>query len=155
MSLVHNRMISAFEEGYRVMVIGGTYEKAYDFYATVTAECSMQSSYVSIKFDRPQIGYSTMQRMRGAVFRTKLAKHNVKKVEVAHAKVVSACPYIYSVIIRMDSMTLEDVDISNELRLRIRDVCKTMKRSGMKKGSPSVHTLIAIGMNELDNCDSK
>ena len=49
----------------------------------------------------------------------------------------------------MENMTLEDMPISTELRVRIRDVCLQFKQEGIHRNSPSVYAMIAMGMDEI------
>ena len=53
------------------------------------------------------------------------------------------------IIQRMENMTLEELPISTELRVRICDVCLKFKQEGIRCSSPSVYAMIAMGMDEM------
>ena len=173
-----------FKRGDQVKVISGTYEKGYNIFATVTADCLQRRSFCHVQFDIPQTGSMAVQKLRGPVEETKLKKSSLQLVEPPEVEVtevhlpvppvqhrfgssrrVSGTPVAtiaqassvessssdssVDIVRQMENMTLEDMPISTELRVRIRDVCLQFKQEGICCNSPSVYAMIAMGMDEM------
>ena len=84
--------IFTFKRGDRVKVISGTYEKGYDVFATVTADCLQHSSFCHVDFDIPQTGSMAVQKLRGPVEETKLKKSSLQVVEPPEVEVTQVHP---------------------------------------------------------------
>ena len=146
-------------------VTGGTYVKPNEVLGTVKKDVLQRATFVQVEFDEPQVGNTAVQRLRGFVTNARIAKQNLRIYDPPTAEPVderaaniSTAEDMSSVssdglLHHLDRFDMEDARISNELRLRIRDLCECFKREGFSRHSPSIQALIQMGLNEVDHWD--
>ena len=157
-----------FKRGDYVVIIVGTYLKPYPVRGTVIKDVPHRHSMVPVQFDDPQIGNTLAQKLRGPQIQARVSKKYVTIEDPPRAEAQPAdddAPATRvtqddvstvssdGVLHHLDSLDLEDARISNELRLRIRDLCECFKREGLHRNSPSIPALLAMGLSEVRNWD--
>ena len=166
-----SKHLFSFVRGDTVSIVGGTYMKPHPVLATVTKDVLARSTFVPIEFADPQVGNSAIQKLRGPVRTTRVAKSNLEIVDPPQAEAEYANDDIApagtanvteddvssvsseGVLNSLNALDLKDARISNELRVRIRDLCDCLKREGLHRNCPAIPALTTLGLNEVQHWD--
>ena len=92
---------------------------------------------------------ATAKKLLGYAGRRSLSPTHSTRQEPALVS-SNATDNVDALLSSLDRLEIEDVPISNQLRLCIHDVREAFRRKGIRRHSPSIHALICMGMNEVE-----
>ena len=132
-----------YKSGDRAVVVGGTYYRtATKIYLTVLQDIS-KPGFVNIVFDKAQYARGSFVSRTN----TRLHTQSLRKISPSANKDPEKTEGKFP-LDALDIVTLDEVDIPDDVKEKIRDLCADFRRLGMKSDSTQAGALVRIGMRK-------
>ena len=132
-----------YKSGDRAVVVGGTYYRtSMKIYLTVLHDVS-KPGFVNIVFDKAQYARGSFVSRTN----TRLHTQSLRKISPSANKDPEKTEGKFP-LDALDIVTLDEVDIPDDVKEKIRDLCADFRRLGMKSDSTQAGALVRIGMRE-------